>query len=315
MRLLIPLIVLFCLAAACRQETEPPTPTPSPQPNVVVDHSQNPFKIVVSLPIFADMAREITGGQAQVTALIPAGVDPQTYQPTPDQAQVVSEAQMIFYNGLGMETPTEEFINAHLTLPALVIAFAGNVPSPSTTQPHDYKIYASERGDDPRLFLDPQLARVYPETIADSMVIKDGANAAYYNARYADYRHRLDEMDLYVSRRINLIPGVNRGLLVTHHNSLVHFARRYGMGVIGTVVEMGQGQLAQVIEEEHPPAVFAETGYDDTALRQIAEAAGIQVCQIDTDAVSDAAISYIKMMENNADEIASCLGAALPTPT
>lgn len=298
------------LAAGCSSdEKAPPTPTPTAAPAVVVDHSQDPFRIVVSLPIFGDMAREIVGNQGVVTTLIPAGVDPQTYVPTDDQIEVVANAQMIFYNGLGMETPTEQFIDRHYTRPAFVLDFAGNIPSPSIEQPPGDKIYADERGDDPRLFLDPQLGVIYPETIADTMVIKDGQNAAFYNSRYAEYKRRIEEMEGKVRSTLSGIPKANKQLLITHHNSLIHFANRYGLAVAGTSVDQGADGLADVIADKNPPAVFTETGYDGTVLQNVATAAGIEVCNLDTDAVSDAGISYIQMMLNDADEIARCLGA------
>jgi ABC-type Zn uptake system ZnuABC Zn-binding protein ZnuA len=273
----------------------------------VVDHSKQPFKIVVSLPIFVDLVKEITGDQAQVTALIPPGADPQTYVPSPDMAKAVSDANMIFYNGLDLEPPTERFIQQHLTRPAFVVDFARNVPSPSTQQPLDKPIYAKQVGDDPHLFLDPGLISVYPETVADSMVIKDGQNQAYYNARFQQYLTKLNALNAEVLQKMGNIPAQNRGLLVTYHNSLIWFAKRYGLGVAGTIADSGQAGLAQIVATNHAPAVFTETAYDTSGLTQIANAAGIKVCNLDTDAVADANMTYIKMMENDADAIASCL--------
>jgi manganese/iron transport system substrate-binding protein len=276
-------------------------------PSPVVDHSGQPFKIVVSLPIFVDVVKEITGDQAQVTALIPPGADPQTYVPSPDMVKVVSDANMIFYNGLGLEPPTEQFILTHVTQPAFVIDFARNVPSPSTKQPLDKPIYAKQVGDDPHLFLDPGLISVYPETVADSMVIKDGQNQAYYNARFQQYLTKLNALNAEVLQKMGNIPAQNRGLLVTYHNSLIWFAKRYGLGVAGTIADSGQAGLAQIVATNHAPAVFTETAYDTSGLTQIANAAGIKVCNLDTDAVADANMTYIKMMENDADAIVSCL--------
>jgi ABC-type Zn uptake system ZnuABC Zn-binding protein ZnuA len=313
MRLFLPILAIVCLLlVACTEDAKPPktvSPSPSPPP-VVVDHSSDPWRIVVSLPIFADMAKIIVGDQGTVTSLIPPGEDPQTYVPSDDLAQKVSDAQLIFYNGLGLETPTQQFIQAHQTQPVLAIAFAHNVPSPSTQQPLDKPIYAEQVGDDPHLFLDPVLARVYPETIADSMVIKDGQNAAYYNARYTKYKDEIAHLDEYIRGKMSTIPPANRGLIVSDHGSLVHYAKRYGLGIAGTLVDKGQDGLAQVISTQQPPAVFTETGYDPAPLQTLAQNAGIQVCNLDTDALSDPNISFIEMMSKDADTISRCLGGS-----
>jgi ABC-type Zn uptake system ZnuABC Zn-binding protein ZnuA len=310
MRLFIPLIALLCLLiVACTQDASPArTSAASPTPVPAVDHSANPFKIVVSLPIFADMVREVVGDQAQITTLIPPGADPHTYIPTDDLAQAVADAQIIFYNGNGLEPPTQQFIEAHETHPLLSINFTHNVPSPSTQQPLDRPIYAEQVGDDPHLFLDPQLATIYPETVAGSMVIKDGQNAAYYNARFQAYKQKLDALNTEISQKLGNIPAHDRGLLVTYHNSLIWFAKRYGLGVAGTVVDNGAAGLAGVVTSQHPPAVFTETGYDTAVLEQVAQTAGIPVCHLETDSIADAGTTYIQMMERDADEIARCLG-------
>ncbi len=298
------LLIVACTGGSSPAKTTTPAPTPAP----AVDHSANPFKIVVSLPIFADMAREVVGDQAQITTLIPPGADPQTYVPPDDMAQAVADAQVIFYNGNGLEPPTQQFIVAHETHPLLAINFTHNVPSPSTKQPLDKPIYAEQVGDDPHLFLDPQLVTIYPETVAGTMTIEDKQNAAYYNDRFLAYKQQLEALNTYISQKLSSIPAQNRGLLVTYHNSLIWFAKRYGLSVAGTVVDNGANGLTQVLTSQHAPAVFTETGYDTAVLEQMAQTAGVPVCHLETDSIADAGTTYIQMMERDADEIARCLG-------
>ena len=182
------------------------------------------------------------------------------------------------------------------------------MPSPSTQQPITQPIYAKQVGDDPHLFLDPGLISVYPETVADSMVIKDGVNQAYYNARYQAYRAQLEAMNADIQQKMAGIPADNRGDLVTYHNSLIWFAKRYGLSVAGTLTDNGETALAQVVANTHAPALFTETGYDTSVLERIADGARIRVCNLDTDTVQDESVTYIEMMEENASTIADCLG-------
>jgi ABC-type Zn2+ transport system substrate-binding protein/surface adhesin len=88
---------------------------------------------------------------------------------------------------------------------------------------------------------------------------------------------------------------------------MLDFARRYGLSVAGTVADNGEDGLAQIITAQHPPAVFAETGFDVSVLQRLASNASIQVCNLLTDVVEDAGMTYIQMMEHDADEIARCL--------
>ena len=277
-------------------------------PGPAVDRSDRPLKIVVSLPIFADIAHIMGGNQVQITTLIPPGADPHTYVPGDDKAEAVTAADIIFYNGLNFEGPTQRFIEQHLApRPPLIIDIVRNVPSPSTQQPVDRPIYAKDVGDDPHLFLDPALAHIYAETISHSMIIVDGANTSYYDSRYLAYKQQISALHDRIGQKIAAIPDANRSLLVTQHNSLVWFAQRYELTVAGTLEDGGEGGLREKLASLRPPAVFTETGFDSGVLTQLASEAGVQVCNIDTDTIADADTGYLAMMESTADEIARCL--------
>lgn len=277
-------------------------------PGPAVDRSDRPLKIVVSLPIFADMALIVGGNQVQITTLIPPGVDPHTYVPGDDKAEAVAAADIIFYNGLNFEGPTQRFIEQHLApRPPLIVDVVRNVPSPSTQQPVDRPIYAKDVGDDPHLFLDLALAHVYAETISHSMIIEDGANTSYYDSRFQAYKRQISALHDQIGQKIAGIPDANKSLLVTQHNSLIWFAQRYGLTVAGTLQDDGEAGLREKLASLRPPAVFTETGFDSGVLTELANEAGVQVCNIDTDTPAGPDTGFLAMMEKTADEIARCL--------
>ena len=125
-RFLVQTAIVGCLLlaiAACGGDddnagttTNAPTAAPATAglPSPALDRSSTPIKVVVSLPIFADMARIVGGNQIQVTTLIPPGADPHTYTPTEDMGDAVKQADVIFYNGLDLDGPTQRFIEGHL---------------------------------------------------------------------------------------------------------------------------------------------------------------------------------------------------------
>ncbi len=302
--------VLIAFAGACGGANEaaldPTDGAGTPRP--AADRSDRPFKIVVSLAVFGEFAELMAGDHAVVTVLIPPGADPHTHVPDDSLALAVEEADMIFYNGLNLEGPTQSFIERNLAdRPPLVIDFARNVPSPTADQPVSRPIYAKDVGDEPHLFLDPQLAMIYPETIADSLTIKDSANKAYYLARHQAYNVLLAQLDADIAARLSAITDGDR-MIVTEHNSLTHFARLYGLSLVGTLADDGAEKLAQIISEQPVTAAFTEEGLDGTELRELADGAGLRTCHLYTDSIENEEMSYIEMMEANADAIAECLG-------
>ncbi len=262
------------------------------------------------MPIFANLAREMGGDQVTVQTLIPPGADPRTYAPSEDQAPMVEEADLVFVNGLGLDQPSIDFIEAHHPdRPFFVVDFVRNIPSPSREQPLGGRpIFAKEVGDEPHLFLDPVLVPIYAETISHSLVIIDGLNEAYYDAVFAAYKQRLVSLNQKIAKDVTRIPEQNRQLIVVKDNSLIHFANRYGLAIAGTLAKDGEEGLRRVIEERAPPAVFAEAGIDPGALKTLADEAGVKVCPVSADTVADPSVTYIGMMESNAEQIISCLG-------
>ncbi len=98
----------------------------------------------------------------------------------------------------------------------------------------------------------------------------------------------------------------------------IYLARRYDLEIVGFVVP-GPGQdpsprdiadLTNAISDQSVPAVFTEPqiGADSRLLKQIAADAGVQVCTLYSDALSDDVPTYIDMMRFNVDQLLRCLG-------
>lgn len=304
-----PLLLFVIVVSACGGSQSSAGPTP------IVSRSADPIQVVVTLPVFADFVHEIGGENVQVSSLIPEGADPHTYEPKPDDAGLIAEADIILVNGLGLEEPSLEFISEHRASGlTLLVTIAANVPSPTAEQPLDRPVFATEAGDDPHLWLDPKLARTYPETVADSLKIVDGENDPFYEATFRAYLDRLQELDREMAATLESIPPERRKL-VTYHNSLFHFARRYGLEVVGVATEDPArapgpdetAELARTAQQEGVRAFFGEIGFDNGPLEEAAAAADLMVCTLYTDSVDEGATTYLDMMRANAQELDRCL--------
>ncbi len=325
------LLLLSAAAFGCGQTAarrggsrsdESPTPvtataTTTPAARPAVSRAGDPIKLVVTLSIFADFARAMGGENVEVAVLIPEGENPHAFKPSEEDAKVIADADIVFVNGQGLEDGLVDFINQRrVSRTPLLITFAANVPSPTAEQPQSgLPIYATEAADDPHLWLDPTLAKVYPETVADSLTIVDGANEAYYHTNFGAYRESVEALDREISEKLQGIPARNRQL-VTYHNSLVHFASRYGFDVLGlATTDPARGPdadaataLTSLIEREDVPAVFREVGYDASALESAAADADVEVCALYTESFGEGIETYLDMMRFNADELVRCLG-------
>jgi ABC-type Zn uptake system ZnuABC Zn-binding protein ZnuA len=268
-----------------------------------------PISVAVTMPFVQEFVRIIGGDNATVFSLVPAGADPHTYVATADDVARMKGVDFFFVNGLGLDESLRQVIEANQDEDAHVVPFAPNVSSPQGGG-----LTAEQARDNAHLWLDPLLALVYPEIIADEFDIYDGVRKEFYDANFRAYAQQLRDLVPEIQAQIQTIPAERR-LLVTYHDSFAHFARRFGLQVAGFLVPApgtipGQpdiDRLAALVRERGVPAVFAEYGYDATAMSAVAAAAGVPLCTIYSDIQDESTSTYVAMMRANAAEIVRCL--------
>jgi ABC-type Zn uptake system ZnuABC Zn-binding protein ZnuA len=260
----------------------------------------------------ADIAQQVAGSRLTVAALMPAGVDPHSYEPTPRDVSTVTESRALIVNGAGMEAFLQRLLSSAGGERRLIEASAGLQPR------------TSGKEIDPHFFLAPLHVVRYVENIRDGLSALDPAGAASYAANAAAYITKLRELDAWIRAQVATVPAADR-LLVTNHESLGYFADSYGFTVIGTILpgvstdaSPSARQLAQLIDELRATgakAIFLESGTDPKLAQQVAREAGTRVVtELYTHSLTvpgGPAPSYIRMMEFNVKTIVGALGGSL----
>lgn len=321
--ILLPTIaaVLLSSCGSAEDETAPtdspglaPSPTfettPQPPPERHPTQLELPITVAVTLPLFEDFVRVAGGDHVTVFSLIPPGTDPHSYELTEADIARLEGVDFFFVNGLGLDSRLHSVIEANRDQDAFVIPFSPNIPSGDRPD-----VTAEEAGDNPHLWLDPRLAWVYPELVADEFVIYDSVNEEFYMGNFTAYRAQLLDLMEEIRVALEAVPEERRKL-VTYHDSLAHYARRFGLEVAGFVVREPQdtpddahvADLVETIRAQGIPAVFAEFGYDKSVMDTIGREAGVPVCLLYTDILGEPVDTYIEMMRANTAEIVRCLG-------
>jgi len=65
--------------------------------------ADDPIPVVATFSVLGDMVKRIGGEHISLTTLVGADGDTHVYQPTPQAARVVAEADVLFINGLGLK--------------------------------------------------------------------------------------------------------------------------------------------------------------------------------------------------------------------
>jgi manganese/iron transport system substrate-binding protein len=246
---------------------------------------------------------------------MPIGVDPHSFEPTPQDVATVADSTVLIVNGGGLE---DGFLNELLQnvggQRTTIEASAGLTPrQPGSTENVDEPI-------DPHFWLDPNNVIKYVENIRDGLRRIDPANAAYYGANADTYIAQLKALDQTIRTQVATIPEARR-LLVTNHESFGYFADRYGFKVIGTLIPSVSSeaapsaqQLAQLVDNikaTGAPAIFLEIGTNPQLADQIASETGIQVViGLYSHSLTEAngpAPTYIDMIQANVQAIVKAL--------
>lgn len=266
----------------------------------------------------ADIAQNVAGDRLQVAALIPAGVDPHAFQPTPQDVARIAQSQVLITNGAGLEAWLQEVLDNAGGQRLSIEATAGL----TSRQPRADEL--SEEGHeaegDPHFWLDPINVIRYAENIQDGLSQADPAGKEAYAQNAEAYIGKLRELDAWISEQVQQIPEPRR-LLVTNHENFGYFADRYGLRVVGTVIPSvstsaspSAQQLAELVDRlvaTGAPAIFLEMGANPQLANQLAQETGVKiVTDLYTHSVTPTdsnAPTYLDMMRYNTRRIVDAL--------
>jgi zinc transport system substrate-binding protein len=180
------------------------------------------FTSILPLQYFTD---QITGNLYISEVMVPPGVGPETYNPTPRQMGEMAKAGAFFANGfLGFEeTYLEKFQSNN---PNLVFINTSAGVELIHAAGHDHGDHDHEKGVDPHTWSSPEGARIIARNIYDGMVKIDPANQAKFQTNLDHLLTRIDSVDREVKKILTNIPS--RKFMV-FHPALGYFAREYGL--------------------------------------------------------------------------------------
>lgn len=290
-------IILISLLAACSNANEG-------------EAGKDKLQIVATYSIIADMTENIVGDKAEVYSMVPIGTDPHMYDPLPADTGKVSSADLIFYNGLNLETGKGWFQDLLKVTNKNEVAFA---VSDEVTP-----MYLTEKGKetqvDPHAWLDIQNSIKYVDVITKRVIEQDPDNREYYLNNQTEYVKQLNELDQYAKEAVNKIPQEQR-ILVTSEGAFKYFSKAYGFesAFIWEINTDSQGtpeqmkRIISIIEENQVPALFLETSVNPKTMETISNETGVPIhSKIFTDSLAkkgEDGDTYIKMIQWNIDKV------------
>lgn len=204
-------IILICSLLACAKRSEEPV-------------QMKKLKVITTLFPLYDMAKNIGADKADVSLLVPPGVEAHSFEPKPSDIVRINEADVFVYTGKFMEPWAEDVIKGAVNKNLVIVdASRGTIMIPGAF--HDEGEPAGSL--DPHIWLDFDNAGIMVKNILQAFQIKDSANKALYEQKAVEYRRKLTELDsLY---KTTLAACKNRTIVYGGHYAFGYLARRYGL--------------------------------------------------------------------------------------
>lgn len=230
--------------------------------------------VVASFYPLAEFARRVGGPRVTVRTLVPAGVEPHEYEPSPREMATLHDAGVIIYNGAGFEPwldkvlpgSTGVLVNATAGIPLLMASTEGG----------------HQTGTDPHVWLDPLLAQRMVAKIAAGLSRADPAGRAEYDAGAAAVIADLQTLHRKFSETLK---GCREREFITTHAAFGYLAKRYSLeqiAISGLSPEADPSprrlkELVQLARERGIRVIYTETLISPRTAQALAGELGARV--------------------------------------
>lgn len=276
------------------------------------------INVVTTTSMITDLVKNIGGDYINLQGLMGSGVDPHLYKASEGDVSKLSEADIIFYNGLHLEGKLVEVFEkmAHQNKKTIALSDAldertliGSELFASNYDPHIW--FNVDYWKEATKYVVKQLSEALPEHQA---VFKTNGEA---------YLNKLETLKTKLNKIIQTLPEDKR-VLVTAHDAFNYFGKSFGFEVVGlqglsTATEAGVQdvqKLSDFIIERKVKAIFIESSVPKRTIEAVKAAVNAKKYEVEiggslySDALGNpgtAEGTYIGMFEYNVNTIVNAL--------
>ncbi|MDO4680505.1 MAG: zinc ABC transporter substrate-binding protein [Aerococcus sp.] len=239
-------------------------------------NAKDKMNIVVTNTILKDMVENVVGDHGAVYSIVPAGQDPHEWQVVPEDVKHATDADVIFYNALNLETANSWFEKmmeqAQKKENQDFYAVSKNVTP----------IYLESEGQqgqqDPHAWLNIQNGIKYVEEMTTVLKEKDPDHANDYEKNAKSYIEKLTTLHNKYQDAFQDIPESKR-LLIASEGAFKYFSRAYGLenAYIWEINTEKQGTPDQMkaitdkIKSSEVPVLFVESSVDHRTMEKVSQ--------------------------------------------
>ena len=287
------------------------------------------INVVATTPMIGEFVSQVGGENINLTVLMPPEANPHTYEPAPQDAGTIAEADLVFYTGLLYEPAALVKLLENSACSTDILSEVGESVFPiefkegghDDHDDHDDHAGHDHSGTDPHFFTDPVQMVMVVEALVESLIANiDGLDAEAIKANGASYVEELETVNDELQSMFAALSSDQR-VLVTNHQVFGYFALQYDFAVVGTVIPSSStldstsakelAELVEVIKENNVKAIFGDVASSDVLAQTLAAEVGdMKVVPLFTEslgATDTDASTYLGMLRTNGKLISDSL--------
>ncbi len=309
----------------------------------VTDSKTKKLNIVASFYPMYDFAKKVAGDYADITCLVPAGTEPHDWEPSTKDMKTIQEADLLVYNGAGMEHWVQDVLDGLGKDTTLVAVEASqgielrkldededehdhehdHEDEHKDEDDHDHEDdhehgHGHDHGDtDPHVWLSPVNAIAEMKNICDALVKADSAHKDLYEDNFKKAQADFETLDGKYRKQLDPLPNKT---IVVSHEAFGYMCDAYGLeqmpieGVEADAEPNAQQmkEIADFVKEHNVKTIFSEELVSPKVAQAIADATGATVRELNpleglTDEQLKNGEDYISVMNANLKELVDAL--------
>ncbi|SDC52537.1 zinc transport system substrate-binding protein [Paenibacillus sp. CF095] len=326
------LFSLTLIVAGCGQKSASDANTASTGTSVPVETETAKLNVQVSFYPMYEFTKNVAGDLAEVHTLVPAGMEPHDWEPTPQDIASIEKADVLVYNGAGMESWMDQ-VTGSLSNASLIQVEASkginlleggehdhhHEDSEATEHDHDHDAEAEAGHDhdhgglDPHVWLSPALAVKEVRNIEAGLAQAAPEHAEQFKQNADAYVAQLESLDQDFKAAVT---DSKRKDFITQHAAFGYLAQEYGLQQVPIAglspeQEPSAAQMASVIDfakEHQVKTIFFETLVSSKVSETIASEVGAKTAVLNpieglTEEEIAARMDYISVMRQNLEAL------------
>ncbi|TXK72713.1 metal ABC transporter solute-binding protein, Zn/Mn family [Mesonia sp. HuA40] len=261
----VALVVLICFGS-CKKQNQ---------------NKNGKLQVVTTTTMITDLAKQIGGEAIEVKGLMGAGVDPHLYKASAGDVTKLTQADVVFYNGLHLEGKLVDVFEK-MQQQTNTVALSKALDKKELIGSENFA-----SNFDPHIWFNIGYWKLITQQLTKELCRLDPDNQNLFKKNEELYLAQLDKLENQIKAKIATLPKDKR-ILVTAHDAFNYFGEAYGFQVVGlqglsTATEAGVQDvqnLAQFIIDKRVKAIFIESSVPKRtieALQKAVQAEGFEV--------------------------------------